>query len=83
MPRSVPPSGAELTSFHSLPSSADNTKRSILFASRRCPGRRHSQTKELLAEGLTGSRWWTLEELKDSTNERFAPRCFPASTNRW
>ncbi|MGO9854575.1 MAG: NUDIX hydrolase [Acidimicrobiales bacterium] len=30
--------------------------------------------QELLAEGLTGSRWWTLAELKDSVNGRFAPR---------
>ena len=30
--------------------------------------------QELLAEGLTGSRWWTLAELKDSLNGRFAPK---------
>jgi hypothetical protein len=33
---------------------------------------------ELRAEGLTGSRWWTREELRDSTNERFAPKNLPS-----
>jgi 8-oxo-dGTP diphosphatase len=33
--------------------------------------------KELLAEGVTGSRWWTLAELKDSKTTRFAPRNLP------
>jgi 8-oxo-dGTP pyrophosphatase MutT (NUDIX family) len=32
--------------------------------------------QELLAEGLTGWRWWTRDELKDS-NERFAPNNLP------
>jgi 8-oxo-dGTP diphosphatase len=30
--------------------------------------------EQLLAEGLTGSRWWTLEELRESTDDRFAPK---------
>jgi 8-oxo-dGTP diphosphatase len=29
--------------------------------------------EELLAEGLTGSRWWTLEEMRASLDVRFAP----------
>ena len=29
--------------------------------------------QELFEEGLTGSRWWTLEEIRESTGERFAP----------
>ena len=41
------------------------------------PGSPAFSDQELLAEGLTGSRWWTLEELKDSANERFAPRSLP------
>lgn len=32
---------------------------------------------ELLAEGLTGSRWWTPAELRDSRNDRFAPKSLP------
>lgn len=32
-------------------------------------------TKEdLAAEGLTGARWWTLAEIRESRIERFAPR---------
>jgi 8-oxo-dGTP diphosphatase len=34
--------------------------------------------QDLLAEGLTGSRWWTLEELRGSANERFAPKSLPS-----
>jgi 8-oxo-dGTP diphosphatase len=30
--------------------------------------------QQLLKEGLTGSRWWTLQELRESRGERFAPR---------
>ena len=30
--------------------------------------------QELLAEGVTGSRWWTLAELKGSSSARFAPK---------
>jgi len=29
--------------------------------------------QELLDEGLTGSRWWTLPEIRDSRDVRFAP----------
>jgi 8-oxo-dGTP diphosphatase len=32
---------------------------------------------ELLKEGLTGSRWWTLAELKDSSHLRCAPKRLP------
>jgi 8-oxo-dGTP pyrophosphatase MutT (NUDIX family) len=32
---------------------------------------------ELAAEGLTGSRWWTLDELRDATGTLFAPRRLP------
>lgn len=30
--------------------------------------------QELLAERVTGSRWWSLQEIRDATDERFAPR---------
>ena len=30
--------------------------------------------EELLAEGVTGSRWWNSTELKNSKTTRFAPR---------
>ena len=30
--------------------------------------------EELRAERLTASRWWTLQEIRDATNESFAPR---------
>jgi 8-oxo-dGTP diphosphatase len=30
--------------------------------------------QELLAERLTGSRWWTLQEIREAHDERFAPR---------
>jgi ADP-ribose pyrophosphatase YjhB (NUDIX family) len=30
--------------------------------------------EELLAEGLTGSRWWTVKEIREASAERFAPR---------
>jgi 8-oxo-dGTP diphosphatase len=33
--------------------------------------------EELLAEGVTGSRWWTSTELKNSKTTRFAPRKLP------
>jgi 8-oxo-dGTP diphosphatase len=33
--------------------------------------------EELHAEGLTGSRWWTLAELRAARYERFAPRRLP------
>jgi 8-oxo-dGTP pyrophosphatase MutT (NUDIX family) len=29
--------------------------------------------QELLEEGLTGSRWWTLQEIRKSQGEQFAP----------
>jgi 8-oxo-dGTP diphosphatase len=29
--------------------------------------------QELSEEGLTGSRWWTLQEIRESPGERFAP----------
>jgi 8-oxo-dGTP pyrophosphatase MutT (NUDIX family) len=32
---------------------------------------------ELRAEGVTGSRWWTLAELEDTTEDRFAPQRLP------
>ena len=32
---------------------------------------------DLLAEGVNGSRWWTLAELKDAGTVRFAPRRLP------
>ncbi len=30
--------------------------------------------EELVAEGVTESRWWTLGEIRESREERFAPR---------
>lgn len=33
--------------------------------------------EELLAEGVSGSRWWSLAELKDSKTARFAPKKLP------
>ncbi|HSN02415.1 MAG TPA: NUDIX domain-containing protein [Acidimicrobiales bacterium] len=30
--------------------------------------------EDLAAEGITGARWWTLAEIRESRNERFAPR---------
>jgi hypothetical protein len=30
--------------------------------------------QQLRAEGLSGSRWWSLQEIRDATDERFAPR---------
>ena len=32
---------------------------------------------ELRAEGVSGSRWWTLAELRAARQERFAPRRLP------
>lgn len=29
--------------------------------------------QELLAERLTAARWWTVQEIREATNERFAP----------
>ena len=29
--------------------------------------------QELLAEGLIGSRWWTVKEIRESSAERFSP----------
>jgi ADP-ribose pyrophosphatase YjhB (NUDIX family) len=29
--------------------------------------------EELLAEGLTGSRWWSVREIREARDERFAP----------
>jgi len=33
--------------------------------------------EELRAEGLTGSRWWTLPELRSARNERLVPSRLP------
>jgi 8-oxo-dGTP diphosphatase len=33
--------------------------------------------QQLRAEGLTGSRWWTRAELRDSDGHRFAPKSLP------
>jgi 8-oxo-dGTP diphosphatase len=33
--------------------------------------------EELLAEGVDGTRWWTLSELRDSKSARFAPTKLP------
>jgi 8-oxo-dGTP pyrophosphatase MutT (NUDIX family) len=33
--------------------------------------------QQLLAEGVTGSRWWTLEELSAPGGDRFAPKILP------
>ena len=30
--------------------------------------------QELLAERLTGSRWWTVREIREASDEQFAPR---------
>jgi 8-oxo-dGTP diphosphatase len=30
--------------------------------------------EELLSEGLTGSRWWSVDEIRDAHDENFAPR---------
>jgi ADP-ribose pyrophosphatase YjhB (NUDIX family) len=30
--------------------------------------------EELLAEGVTGSRWWTTQEIRDASATHFAPR---------
>jgi 8-oxo-dGTP diphosphatase len=30
--------------------------------------------RELLAERLTAARWWSVQELRDASDERFAPR---------
>jgi 8-oxo-dGTP pyrophosphatase MutT (NUDIX family) len=30
--------------------------------------------QELLAEGLTGSRWWSVQEIREASAERFSPR---------
>jgi len=30
--------------------------------------------QELLAERLTASRWWTVQEIREANDERFAPR---------
>jgi len=30
--------------------------------------------EELLSEGLTGSRWWSVEEIREARGENFAPR---------
>jgi ADP-ribose pyrophosphatase YjhB (NUDIX family) len=30
--------------------------------------------QELLAEGLSGSRWWTVQEIREASGERFSPQ---------
>jgi hypothetical protein len=30
--------------------------------------------QELLAERLTAARWWSVREIREASNERFAPR---------
>jgi 8-oxo-dGTP pyrophosphatase MutT (NUDIX family) len=41
------------------------------------PGTPGFSDEELRAEGLTGSRWWTLQELKEARDTRFAPQRLP------
>lgn len=42
------------------------------------PGTPAFSDEELRAEGLAGSRWWTVSELKDASHTRFAPQRLPA-----
>jgi 8-oxo-dGTP diphosphatase len=41
------------------------------------PGTPAFSAAELRAEGLAGSRWWTLSELKEARHTRFAPQRLP------
>jgi len=41
------------------------------------PGTPGFSKEKLRAEGLTGSRWWTLAELKGAASVRFAPARLP------
>jgi 8-oxo-dGTP pyrophosphatase MutT (NUDIX family) len=65
---------------HVFPLSADfDGQREVFFLIRvrTTPGRPLFSPDELRAEGLGGSRWWTVAELRAATDTRFAPRCLP------
>jgi 8-oxo-dGTP diphosphatase len=68
------------TRTHVFPLSADfDGQHETIFLVRgyRLIGEPTMTSAELRAEGVTGARWWSPEELRKAAGERFAPRRLP------
>jgi 8-oxo-dGTP pyrophosphatase MutT (NUDIX family) len=63
--------------FTFLPGFGGHRETFYLVRAHEKPGPPGFSDEELRAEGLVGSRWWTLTELEGSRSERFAPTRLP------
>jgi 8-oxo-dGTP diphosphatase len=72
-----PPVWKRIHRFTTMPGYSGQRETFYLVPLHGTPGTPAFSDEELRAEGLAGSRWWTLKELNNAQHTRFAPQRLP------